>query len=226
MNHVIVIIEDEPDLAQFMEDVLVDQGYQVFTDTKGVSGMQLVERTSPDMVLLDLKLPDIDGNTICTRIKKNFSNTKVIMITGQDRPEDIARGLNTGADDYIPKPVTPEVLIARVRARLRSGGNQNSLLRVDDLTLDTQSHEVKRGDQSIDLSAQEYKLLEYFMSNPGRVLTRDMILSRIWRGSPDIETRVVDVYVGYLRKKIDFKKPKLFKSIRGFGYMIKEPQEK
>lgn len=225
MSSIIVIIEDEKEIAQFMRDVLVQEGYQVFVENKGLSGLEVIQTVEPEIVLLDLNLPDLDGRSICEKVKSNKSDTQVIMITAESTPHDIAQGLNLGADDYMPKPVNPEVLLARVKARLRSSGKTNSVLRVADLELNIQTHKVTRDSKEIELSAQEFKLLEYFMSNPDKVLSREMILSRIWNSSPEIETRVVDVYVGYLRKKIDFTKPKLFKSVRGFGYMIQSSNE-
>jgi two-component system OmpR family response regulator len=225
MNNIIVIIEDEQDMANFMRDVLVQEGFQVFVENKGLSGLEVVQTVEPEVVLLDLNLPDLDGRSICEKIKQSQSETQVIMITAESTPHDIAQGLNLGADDYIPKPVNPEVLLARVKARLRSTGKTNTTLKIADLELNMQTHQVLRATEEITLSAQEFKLLEYFMSNPNKVLSREMILSRIWNSSPDIETRVVDVYVGYLRKKIDFTKPKLFKSVRGFGYMLQSPAE-
>jgi DNA-binding response OmpR family regulator len=224
MKHVILIVEDEPEMAQFMQDILVEHDYQVLVETKGTAALEKIERIEPDMVLLDLMLPDIEGGTVCKHIKEDFPNIIVIMITAQGTPEDMAKGLNLGADDYIPKPITPEVLLARVKARFRADGNQAKKLVVGDLSLDSQKHEVKRAGEHVVLSPQEFKLLEYFMSNPGRVLTREMILSRIWRGSPEIETRVIDVYVGYLRKKLEKNQSKLFRSVRGFGYMLMQPE--
>lgn len=225
MNNIILVIEDEQDMADFIRDILVQEGYQVFVEYKGIAGLKVCEKVDPELVLLDLNLPDIDGRTVCKKIKEANSDIQVIMITAQSSPQDIAQGLNLGADDYIPKPVVPEVLLARVRARLRTTGKTQNALKVGDLKLNSQTHEVLRGEDMISLSAQEFKLLEYFMSNPNKVLSREMILSRIWNSNPDIETRVVDVYVGYLRKKIDIRKPKMLKSVRGFGYMLQSPEK-
>lgn len=225
MNPVIVLIEDDQAISEFLTDVLSEQGYQVHNETRGAAGLQLVEQLEPDAVLLDLFLPDIKGETICRHIKDNYPEIKVIMITAKDTPEQIAKGLDLGADDYLPKPVAPEELIARLKARLRNTPLNDETLVVGDLKLNTKNHEVTHKGQRIELSPQEYKLLEYLMNQPNKVLTRDMILSRIWDSSPDIETRVVDVYVGYLRKKID--KPfgtDLINSVRGFGYMIKQAE--
>ena len=148
------------------------------------------------------------------------------MLTARDTSRDQARGLNLGADDYMTKPFEPDILKARVNARLRSIDSNNEVLKVANLTLDPKTHEVKRGDREIELSPQEYKLLHYFMTNPNQVLTREMIIARIWESSPEIETRVVDVYVGYLRKKVDADESvKLLHSVRGFGYMLKEKEQ-
>lgn len=221
MQATIVIIEDEPQIAEFLQEVVTDEGFLVYTETTGTQGLKRVDQVSPELVLLDLNLPDIDGRSICEKIKSKNPATSVIMVTSQDTPTEIASGLNLGADDYIPKPVNPNVLVARIKARLRKADLGATQLEVDDLNLNQETHEVYRAGQSIDLSPQEYKMLAYFMANENRVLSRDMILSRIWQGNPDIETRVVDVYVGYLRKKIDFKEPKLLHSVRGFGYVMK-----
>lgn len=222
MNPVVVIIEDDLGVSEFLVNILTEHGYQVHTETHGAAGLKLVDQVEPDVVLLDLYLPDIKGETICRQIKDTYPEIKVIMITAKDTPEQIAKGLDLGADDYLPKPIAPEELIARLKARLRNTPLNDEKLSIGDLTLNTKNHEVILKGEVIELSPQEYKLLEYLMSQPNKVLTRDMILSRIWDSSPDIETRVVDVYVGYLRKKID--KPhntNMIQSVRGFGYMIK-----
>lgn len=226
MNPVIVVIEDDHAIADYMEQLLIDNRFKVYIEHSGAAGLKLIEQVMPELVLLDLHLPDISGETICKQVKKDNPEIKVIMITAKDTPEDIAKGLNLGADDYIPKPISPEELLARVNARLRSTPQTTDVLKIDSLILNVNTHEVKRGNKSIELSPQEFKLLEYFMTSPNQVLTREMILSRIWGSSPDIETRVVDVYVGYLRKKIENgATPKLLHSVRGFGYMLKAPEK-
>jgi len=147
----------------------------------------------------------------------------VIILTARDSTADVVQGLDIGADDYITKPFTAEELLARIRARLRQRGQNNHKLEIADLELDTKSLEVKRGSKLIKLTPQEFKLLEYLMSNQNQVLTREMILNRIWPSAPDVETRVVDVYIGYLRKKIDTGfENNLIHSVRGFGYVIKQ----
>jgi len=225
MHLTILIIEDEPDMAEYLKNVLEDNGYTAYTAHRGTTGLQLIEELNPDLVLLDLELPDIDGRSICQQINADYPEIKVIMVTGHNDPNDIAHGLKLGADDYVTKPVEVSELLARIQARFRESKQENTVLSLADLSLNQETYEVKRGDTHINLSPQEFKLLQYLLINQGKVLTRDMILSRLWHTNPDIETRVVDVYIGYLRKKIDFTEPKLIHSIRGFGYVLKEPKE-
>jgi len=225
MQHTIVLIEDDKEIGKYIQEVLIQNGYDCYVEETGTAGINRCVQIKPELVLLDLHLPDIPGTDVFNKLKELDPEIVIIMFTSQDTPESIARGLNIGADDYITKPVDTNVLLARLKARLRSPAHANNKLQVGDLTVDESSHEIKRGDRKIQLSAQEYKLLVFLMQNVNRVLTREMILSRIWHGSPDIETRVVDVYIGYLRKKIDFKEPKLIHSKRGFGYMIKQTLE-
>jgi len=173
--------------------------------------------------MLDLGLPDIDGKSVCIEIKKEHPDLAVIMLTARHTTDEVINGLNMGADDYVTKPFAKEELLARIKARLRNIDKTNTRLQVADLILDTTTMEVKRGERNIALTKTEFDLLSYMMMSQGKVLTRETILNRIWLYSPDIESRVVDVYVGYLRKKIDanFDK-KLIQSVRGFGYTIKE----
>lgn len=225
MQHTLVVIEDDKDLNEFLKEALVEKGYQVYTAFTGTSGLDLVEKTHPELVLLDLNLPDIDGETVCKEIKKKDEAIKVIMLTAKDTPKDLAHGFAMGADDYMGKPFVLDELYARIAARLRATTEQNDAIELVDLKMNLLTHEVFRKQKKIKLSAQEFKLLHFLMSNPNRVLTRDVILTRIWGVATDVETRVVDVYIGYLRKKIDHDfSLKLIQSIRGFGYMLKIPK--
>jgi two-component system, OmpR family, response regulator len=217
----IVLVEDNQDIADYVVDILRDQQYVVHVANTGTKGLELVRAVEPELVILDLKLPDITGEAVCETVKEEYPQMKVIMLTAKDTPQDMARGLNIGADDYVPKPFSPEVLTARVNARLRADRKNKDVLELGELILNNKTHEVLRGEEPIELSPQEYRLLEYMMQNPNQVLSRDMILSRLWGTSPDVETRVVDVYIGYLRKKIDKGyKSKMVQSVRGFGYML------
>lgn len=217
------VVEDDKELQEYLKDLLTDNGYTVKVASNGVSAINLIEKSVPDLVILDLRLPDISGETVCQQIRKDHPTLPIIMLTAKDGLSDKVRGLGVGADDYVTKPFVADELIARVKARLRGQVSNGGILKIADLELDPKKIEVKRDSKYITLTPQEFKLLEYLMNNKGIVLTRDMILNRIWLYSPDVESRVVDVYMGYLRKKIDagFKK-KLLHSIRGFGYTIKE----
>lgn len=223
MNQTIVIVEDTLEIAQFVQEVLVDNGFTCYIASTALDGIKQIEKIKPELVLLDINLPDVNGNDVLKKIKTLYPEIKIILFTAESDPHSVASGLNLGADDYITKPVDSAVLLARVVARLRlTSLEDGEHIKIHDLTINEASHEVARAGKTVELSPQEYKLLVFLARNKNRVLSRDMILSRIWGGNPDIETRVVDVYIGYLRKKIDFVKPKLLQSKRGFGYLIKE----
>ncbi len=223
MIYTILIVEDDEGVRSYLKDLLLDNGFAVELAVDGIAAMKAVEKKSPDLVVLDLGLPKMSGESVCMELRKKYPEIPVIILTAKDSIEDVVKGLNLGADDYMTKPFVSEEFLARIHARLRRNKGENSVLKIADLQLDTKKMEVKRGNKEIVLTPQEFKLLQYLMANPGQVLTRDMILNRIWLYSPDIESRVVDVYMGYLRKKIDLgADKKLLHSVRGFGYLIKE----
>lgn len=223
MIYTVLIIEDDEGIQTYLKELLLDSGYNVMTASDGVTGLKIIKKSVPDLVLLDLGLPDMSGESVCAQIRKDYPELRIIMLTAKDTPHDVIQGLNIGADDYLTKPFVADVLLARIQARLRRRNGEDSKLKIADLVLDTKTLEVTRDNKAIPLTPQELKLLQYMMQNKGRILTRDMILNRLWLSSVDIETRIVDVYIGYLRKKIDtgFEK-KLIHSVRGFGYMLKE----
>lgn len=223
MIYSVLIIEDDEGIQTYLKELLLDNGYNVMTASDGITGLKIIKKSVPDLVLLDLGLPDMSGESVCAQIKKDVPDLRIIMLTARDTPHDIIQGLNLGADDYLTKPFVADILLARIHARLRRKNGDDSQLKLADLILDTKTLEVTRDGKLLQLTPQELKLLQYMMQNRGRILTRDMILNRLWLSSVDIETRIVDVYIGYLRKKIDkgFEK-KLIRSVRGFGYMIKE----
>jgi len=223
MIKTILSIEDDEGLQKYFKELFIDSGYGVKIASTGIEGLGIVKKTPPDLVLLDLGLPDMSGQTICQEIRKSNPEVPVIILTAKDTTGDIVTGLNLGADDYITKPFVADELLARIKARLRGNDSPGGKFKVGDLELDDKTLEVRRGKTGIQLTPQEFKLLQYLMKNKGRILTRDMILNSVWLYSQDIETRVVDVYMGYLRKKVDrgFDK-KLLHSVRGFGYMIKD----
>jgi len=223
MTNSILVVEDDSGVQKYLKELLLDNGFSVNTAADGIQALNHIQKTEPDLVVLDLGLPNMTGEAVCMEIRKKHPQLPVIILTAKDSITDIIEGLNLGADDYVTKPFVADELLARIKARLRSLGNNESKLEVGDLVLDNKSLEVKRNEQLIQLTPQEFKLLQYLMSNKGRILTREMILNRVWLYSPDIETRVVDVYMGYLRKKIDGdNEKKLLHSVRGFGYMIKD----
>ncbi|HUW24650.1 MAG TPA: response regulator transcription factor [Patescibacteria group bacterium] len=219
----ILAVEDDQDIRDFLKELLTDHGYLVQTATRGIEALNLIKKTAPDLVVLDLGLPDIDGENVCGQIKKDHQHLPIIILTAKDGVPNVVHGLNLGADDYMTKPFDGDELLARIKTRLRNLPGNETKMKIADLELNPANHEVKRAGKLIKLTPQEFRLLHYLMINKDRILTRDMILSRLWDSSPDIETRVVDVYVGYLRKKIDLNfKKKLLHSIRGFGYMIQD----
>lgn len=218
----ILIIEDDLELQKYLKQSLTNSDFNVRTAKNGTSGLELFTKIHPDLILLDLTLPDIDGDSVCRQIRQDDESVPVIMLTAKDDVSDKVKGLSSGADDYVTKPFNIDELVARIKTRLRVSGD-SGIIQIADLVLDPTKIEVKRAGQVINLTPQEFKLLEYLMKNKGKVLTREMILNRIWLMSPDIETRVVDVYMGYLRKKVDSGfDHNLLHSIRGFGYTIKE----
>ncbi len=223
MINTILVVEDDSGLQKYLKELLLDNGYSVQIAGDGVVALNNIQKSEPDLVLLDLGLPNMSGEAVCLEIRKKYPNLPLIILTAKDSVFDIVQGLNLGADDYMTKPFVADELLARIKARLRKNGDSDGKLQVGDLELNNSTLEVKREGKNIQLTPQEFKLLQYLMNNKGRILTREMILNRVWLYSPDIETRVVDVYMGYLRKKIDQEyNKKLLHSVRGFGYMIKD----
>lgn len=219
----ILVVEDDAGVQKYLKELLLDNGYAVRVASDGIAALNQIQKMSPDLVILDLGLPNMTGEAVCLEIRKKYPDLRVIILTAKDGVADIIQGLNLGADDYVTKPFVADELLARIKARLRYQNGTDTKLIVDDLVLDNKTLTVSRKEKPIQLTPQEFKLLQYLMSNKGRILTREMILNRVWLYSPDIETRVVDVYMGYLRKKIDHGWDKsLLHSVRGFGYMIKE----
>ena len=219
----ILIVEDDKELREYLRDFLRNNNYSIDLVTDGASALNYTKNVRPDLVVLDLGLPDVDGKTVCVEIKKNHPDLPILMLTARSSTNDVVTGFNLGADDYMSKPFVADELVARIRARLRNDDSDQTLLQVADLEMNTKTMEVKRAGNSIRLTKTEFDLLQYLMKSKGKVLTRENILNRIWLYSPDIESRVVDVYVGYLRKKIDngYNK-KLIITIRGFGYTLRE----
>ena len=220
----ILIVEDEHKIANALKRGFEQESFAVDVAYDGDEGQDSALTGEYDLIILDRMLPGaIDGISICQEIRKQGLHTPVIMLTAKDQVKDKVAGLDSGADDYLVKPFAFEELLARVRALLRRPTDVlGTTLTVGDLSLDTVTYEVKRGDKGISLSTKEFALLEYLMRNPGRVLSKDDIMSHVWDFDADILPNTVEVYIGYLRKKIDkpSKKPNLIHTMRGFGYKI------
>lgn len=222
MLKTILVVEDEKDIRESLKKSLTENNYVVEVASDGAEALAQVENKTPDLVILDLGLPKISGESVLQEIKKNYPAMPVIILSAKSTSSDIVTGFNLGADNYVPKPFIIEELLARIKARFNALGEGRFKIKVADLELNNDTKEVKRGGKLINLTPKEFELLHYLMSNTGRVLSRESILNKVWLYSPDIESRVVDVYVGYLRRKIDYRqKKKLIHSIRGFGYSIK-----
>lgn len=221
----ILIIEDEKQIARFLELELRHEGYGVNIEYDGREGLRSVEEDEPDLVLLDIMLPGINGMEVCRRIRQ-FSEVPVIMLTARDETTDKVMGLDIGADDYITKPFAIEELLARIRAALRKKSQldrpQKNLF-AGDLRIDTSKRRIIRSDEEIELTKKEYDLLEYLLKNKGIVLTRDKILENVWGYDFAGDTNIVDVYIRYLRSKVDDPyNIKLIYTVRGVGYMLRE----
>ncbi|MCF8720193.1 heavy metal response regulator transcription factor [Nitrospina gracilis] len=220
----ILIVEDEKKVAGFIKKGLEEETYAVDVATDGEEGQNLAEMNHYDLIILDLMLPKIKGLDVLAHLRTKNINTPIILLTAKDSVEDKVTGLNQGADDYLTKPFAFSELLARIRSLLRRGQSETkTVLQVGDLTLDLVSHKVKRGGEEIELTGKEYSLLEYFMRNAGKVLTRTMIAEHVWDYNFDTFTNVIDVYVNHLRKKIDKQYDhKLLHTLRGVGYVMRE----
>ena len=217
----ILVIEDEPKVASFISRALQEESYAVDLCSDGVEGLELAKDIKYDVVILDLMIPNLPGLEVLKQLRKAKVATPVIILTARSEVNDRVAGLDAGADDYLTKPFSIEELVARVRARLRQTGNAMQILKVDDLELDPSTRLVTRGGERIELTTKEYALLEYLMRNAGRVLTRAMITEHVWNLDFDTFTNVIDVYISYLRHKIDRGHSKrLIQTIRGSGYRL------
>jgi heavy metal response regulator len=219
----ILVIEDEKKVAGFIKKGLAEEGYAVDMAFNGSDGLLMALDGVHDLIILDINLPKMDGLSFLQEFRKNKGNIPVLLLTVRATIEDKVLGLDTGADDYLTKPFSFQELLARVRALLRRRVETGSpLIRLADLTLDPARRVVFRGNDKIDLSVKEFALLDYFMRNPGRVLTRTLIAEHVWDYDFDPMSNIIDVYVNYLRKKIDAgREPKLIHTVRGVGYVMK-----
>jgi heavy metal response regulator len=220
----ILIIEDEKKVAKFLKQGLEEEHYTVDVANDGERGEFLATTEQYDLIILDILLPKKDGIAVLKGFRAKHLNTPVLMLTARGSTEDKVEGLDSGADDYLTKPFAFAELLARVRSLLRRGvAEKSTILKVAELQLDTITHKAKRAENSIELTAKEYALLEYFMRNKNRVLTRTIISEHIWNYNFDTGTNVIDVYINHLRSKIDDGyERKLLHTIRGVGYVLKD----
>ena len=234
----IVVVDDEPSIRELLVASLHFAGYEVETAASGSEAIEVISRTKPDMIILDVMLPDIDGFTVTRRIRQEGITAPVLFLTARDDTQDQVAGLELGADDYVTKPFSLEEVVARIRAILRRTREQvedDPIIRVGDLEINEDSHDVTRAGQTIDLSPTEYKLLRYLMDNEGRVLSKAQILDHVWQYDWGGDAAIVESYISYLRKKVDdvtvtdedgstHKVTPLIETKRGIGYMIRAPK--
>jgi two-component system OmpR family response regulator len=221
----VLVVDDEPALTELLSMALRYEGWQVRTAADGLSAVRIAREQRPDAVVLDVMLPDIDGLEVLRRLRAQLDDVPVLFLTARDAVEDRIAGLTAGGDDYVTKPFSLEEVIARLRGLVRRrgpwAGAGDSVLLVGDLSLDEDSHEVRRAGKLVTLTATEFELLRFFMRNPRRVLSKTQILDRVWNYDFGGQANVVELYVSYLRKKIDSGHQPMIHTLRGAGYVLK-----
>jgi two-component system, OmpR family, response regulator MprA len=223
----ILVVDDEPAVREALERILRLDGFEVALASDGREAVRSQADAPADAVLLDVLMPGLDGLEVCRRMRDLGDRTPVLMLTARDQVGDRVAGLEAGADDYLSKPFALEELLARVRALLRRSGwsGEDEVLRFDDLELDPQSHEVRRGERLVDLTRTEFLLLELFLHHPRQVLTRGQIFDRVWGYDFGPASNSLEVYVGYLRRKTEAAgEPRLLHTVRGVGYVLRAPR--
>jgi DNA-binding response OmpR family regulator len=221
----ILVIEDEQKMADMIKRGLEEEGMEVEVAYDGETGLQAARSGTHEVVILDISLPGRDGLEVARTLRDEGSRTPIIMLTARDTTEAKVQGLDSGADDYLTKPFAFAELLARIRAlQRRSQGEDTTKLQVGDLTLDLISRKVRRLDTEVQLTGKEFALLEFFMRHPDQVLSRELLSEKVWEEAFDTLTNVIDVYINYLRNKMDRNfEPKLIHTVRGVGYMFKTP---
>ncbi len=220
----LLVVDDEPLIVEMLVMGLGYEGFEVSVARDGVEALALAAGEKPDLVILDVMLPRMDGFEVCRRLR-SARDVGIIMLTARGEVDDRIQGLETGADDYLPKPFKFRELLARIRAVLRRRGiNLQQQLRAGDLVLDRQTRQVTRAEQPIELTPREFDLLELFLMHPRQVFTRDVILNRVWGYDYLGDTNVIDVYIRYLREKLSDNDRRLIRSVRGVGYSLEPPR--
>jgi DNA-binding response OmpR family regulator len=225
----LLLIEDEPSVVSFIRRYLTEAGYDVSVALDGQSGLEMATDNTFQLIILDVMLPGMNGIAVCKQLRKQQNATPILMLTALGSTENVVTGLDSGADDYLVKPFKQAELLARIRSLLRRQPEATpaaaSILKIADLELDLNTKSASRYNETIALTATEYRLLEYMMRNPRRVLSRMEILENVWGVDFNMNTKVVDVYVNYLRKKVNRKsQPALIQTVVGMGYMLKEEE--
>ena len=223
----VLVVDDEPNIVDVISMALRFQGFTVESAGTGTDALNQVAAFRPDLIVLDVMLPDMEGFDVAKRLGAARSRVPIIFLTARDATDDKIRGLTLGGDDYVTKPFSLEELVARVRSILRRSGlaePESSRLVFEDLELDDDTREVHRGGAPVELTATEYRLLRYLMLNPRRVLTRDQILNHVWDYDFGGDARVLETYISYLRKKLDAHGPSLIHTVRGVGYVLRSPR--
>jgi len=220
-------VDDEENIVELLSTSLRYAGFEVATASNGQEALEQVGTFGPDLLVLDVMMPAVDGFTVVRRMRENGQRVPVLFLTARDATDDKIHGLTVGGDDYVTKPFSLEELVARIRSILRRTGEaepESSRLVFEDVELDEDAHEVRRGDAVVDLTATEYRLLRYLMLNPRRVLTRAQLLEHVWDYDFNGDARVLETYVSYLRKKLDAHGPSLIHTVRGVGYALRQPR--
>jgi len=224
-SHRVLVVDDEPNIVDVVSMALRYQGFDVACAGTGAEALSQVASFSPHIIVLDVMLPDMEGFDVARRLGADRARVPIVFLTARDATDDKVRGLSIGGDDYVTKPFSLEELVARLRGLLRRSGmtaaRQGSELAVGDLTPDEDSHEVRRGDVEVDLTATEFELLRFLMRNPRRVLSKAQILDRVWHYDFGGQSNVVELYISYLRKKIDAGRSPMIHTVRGVGYVLK-----
>lgn len=224
----VLVVDDEAYITDLVATALRYEGFEVASAVSGRSALTMVESFRPELIVLDVMLPDVDGFEIQRKLVDSGRRVPVLFLTARDATEDKVRGLTIGGDDYVTKPFSLEELIARIRAilrRVQSSGPEAGVLRFSDLEMDEDTHEVWRAGQSIELTATEFNLLRFLMANPRRVLSKGQILDHVWHYDFGGDSSIVETYISYLRKKVDLRDPRLIHTVRGVGYVLRLPPE-
>jgi two-component system OmpR family response regulator len=219
----VLVVDDEDNITFLLQSALQHFGFSVQSVGTGRDALEAVREFSPHLVLLDVMLPDIDGFEVCKRLRADGVRAPVLFLSAHDGTHDKVRGLTLGGDDYVTKPFSLEEVVARIHALLRRNGMAplTSTMTVGDLVMDDDAHTVRRGDTNVDLSPTEYKLLRFLLANAGKVLSRAQILDHVWEYDFGGNASVVETYISYLRRKVDFAEPPLIHTVRGVGYTLR-----